>query len=116
MNPLVMTWSISFPSNLVERVSGWVSEPKVNCLLNFIPVMFHWSWFGLVTLRDYVIVVPGIVFQEPYVKAVVNMTEIKVAAEITYVIVMLVVNWRNWEWSHPSSLHLFIDICQVNVL
>ena len=99
MNPLVITWQVLFPSDLIERVSACVTEPKVNCLLDFIPIVFHWSWFCTVTLRANMWIVFALQFQEAYVEGIVNVTEVKVAIEVESIVVAVVVNCCNWERS-----------------
>ena len=47
---------------------------------------------------------------------IVDVAVVKVAAEVESVIVTLVVNLSDWEWSQPSWFHSLIDIWQVNVL
>ena len=110
MNPLVITWPVPFPSDSVERVSCRVTEPKVNCLLDFIPIVFHWSWFWIGTLRQNISIVSMVWFQEAYVEGIVNVTEVKVAIEVESVVVAVVVNLCNWKRSQPSWFHLLVDI------
>ena len=110
MNPLVVTGQISLPSNLIQGISGGVTEPEFNRLLDFILVICHWYWFYIVTLWQYLLVVLAIRFQESYVKGIVSMTEVKVAAEVEGIVVMLVVYLCNWEWTQPSPLHFLVDI------
>ena len=109
MNPLVITREVPLPSNLVQSVSSRVTELKINCLLDFIPVIFHWAWFGMVTQRECLLVVLAIGFQETDVERIVDVTEVKVAAEVESVIVAVLVNLCNWERSLLSWLHL-LDI------
>ena len=67
-------------------------------------------------LREFIEVVLEVEFQESNVKGIVKVTEVRVAAEVESVIVTLVVALRVRERSQLSSLHLFVDITQVNVL
>ena len=110
MNPLVITWRVPFPSDLIERVSGRVTEPKVNSSLDFIPIVVHWSGFCIVTLRENLLIVFAVRVQESYVEGVMNVTEVNVASEVEGVVVAIVVNSCNWEWSQPSWFHVLIDI------
>ena len=87
-----------------------MTEPKVNCLLDFIPIVFHWSWFCIVTLEENLLVVFAVRFQEAYMECIVNMTEVKVAIEVESVVVTVVVDLCNWERSQPSWFHLLVDI------
>ena len=95
---------------MVDRVSRWVTEPEINCLLDFISVIFHWSWFFIMSMREYFLVVLAVGYQETYVKVVVNMTQVKVAGEVEGIVATLVVNLRHWEGSQPSRFHLLVDI------
>ena len=72
MNPLVITWQVRFPSDLIERVSTRLTEPKVNCLLDFIPIIFYWPWLGMMTQRECLLVVLAIGFQEADVESIVD--------------------------------------------
>ena len=110
MNPLVITWQVPFPSDLIERVSVCVTEPKVNCLLDFIPIVLHWSWFCIMSLRENLLIVFAVRFQEAYVEGIVNVTQVKVAIEVEGVVVAVVVNLCDWERSQPSWFHLLVDI------
>ena len=87
-----------------------MTKPKVNCLLDFISVILHWSGFCIVTLRENLLVVFALWFQESYVKGVVNVTEVRVASEVEGVVVTLVVNLCYSERSQPSWFHLLVDI------
>ena len=49
-------------------------------------------------------------------KGFVNLTQVRIAAEVESVVVALVVTLCNWEWSQASWLHLLVDIWQVHVL
>ena len=97
MNPLVITWQVPFPSDLIEGVSAWVTEPKVNCLLDFIPIVLHWYRFCIMTLRENLLIVFSVRFQKSYVEGIVNVTEVKIAIEVLSVVVVVVVNLCNWE-------------------
>ena len=110
MNALVITRQVPLQSGLIERVSSWVTELKVNCLLDFIPVNFHWSWFCIVTLRKNRLVVFAVRLEEAYVEGIVNMTEVRVAIEVASLVVAVVVNLCNWEWAQPSWFHLLVYI------
>ena len=79
MNPLVITRRVPFASDLIERVSGRVTEPKVNWLLDFMPIVLYWSWFCIITLRENLWIVFALRFQEAYVVGIVNVTLVKVA-------------------------------------
>ena len=68
------------------------------------------------TLLELMEVIVAVEFQESYVKSFVNVTEVRVAAEVESVIVALVVSLSEWEWFQLSWLHLFVDIRQLNVL
>ena len=59
-----------------------MTEPNVNYLLDFIPITFHWSWFCMVTIRENLLVVLAVWFQESYVEGVMNVTQVKVASEV----------------------------------
>ena len=87
-----------------------MAEPKVNCLVDFIPVILHRSWFTVLTLREFLLLILAVRFQESHMKGFVNMTQVRVAAEVASVMVALVVNFCNWERSQPSWLHLLVDI------
>ena len=110
MNPLVIIWQVPFPSDLIERVSGRVTEPKVPCLLDVIPIVLHWSWFCIMTLRENLLIVFVLRLQEAYVEGIVNVTEVKGAIEVESVVVAVVVNLYDWERSQPSWFHLLVDI------
>ena len=110
MNPLVITWQVRFPSDLIERVSAWVPKPQVNCLLDFIPIVLHWSWFCMMTPRENLLIVFTVRFQEAYVAGIVNVTKVKVAIEVESVVDAVIVNLCNWEWSQSSWFHLLVDI------
>ena len=49
-------------------------------------------------------------FQQSYLRGVVTVTEVRVATHVDSVIVTLVVNFHDWEWSQPSWPHLLVDI------
>ena len=110
MNPLAITWQVPLPSDLIERVSACVTEPKVNCLLDFTPIVLHWSWFCMMTLRQNLLIVFAVRFQEAHVEGIVNVTEVKVAIEVESVVVAVVVTLCNWERSLLSWFHLLVDI------
>lgn len=62
------------------------------CLLDFIPLIFHWSCIGIEKQWQYLLVVPTMGSQETYIKGVVNMMQVKGAAALASVIVTVVVN------------------------
>ena len=101
---------MALPSNLIERLSRWVTDPKVNCLLDFILVILHQSWFSVVTLREFLFVILGVEFQEFYVGGFVNVTQVRAAAEVQSVYVALLVHLCDWGRSQPSRLHLLVDV------
>ena len=43
-------------------------------------------------------------------ESIMNVTEVKGAAEVESVIVTLVVNLSDWEWNQPSWFDFLIDI------
>ena len=102
MNPRVIRERVPFLSDLIERVSSRVPELNVNCLLDFIPIVFDWFWFCIVTLRENLLIVCTVRFQESYVEVIVNVTEVRVAIEVESVVLAVVVNLCNWERSQPS--------------
>ena len=91
-------------------------EPKVNCLLDFIPGILHRFWFSVLMLQEFLLVIHELEFQESHGKSFVNVTKVRVAAEVDSVIVGLVVDLCNWESSRPSWLHLRVDVSSVNIL
>ena len=88
---------------------------KVNCLLDFILVIFYWFWFPVVTLVEFMEIILAVGCQQCHVKSFLNVTVVRVAAEFESVFVALVVILSNWERSQPSWLYLFVAIGQVNV-
>ena len=76
-----------------------MTKPEVNCLLHLIPVIFQRSWFTVVTLREFMLVILTVRFQESSVEGFVNLTEVSIAAEVKSVIVALVVDLCNWDRS-----------------
>ena len=87
-----------------------MTEPKVNCLLDFMPVILHRSCVTVVTLREFLLVILAAEFQESYVQGFVNVMQVRVAAERQSVIVALVVNLCHVERSQPYLLHLLVDV------
>ena len=102
MNPLVFTGQVSLLSDLIKGISGCVTEPEVNCPLDFISIILHRSWFYIVALWENLWLVFAVRLQESYMKGVMNMTEVKVAAKVKGIVTTLVVNLCNWERSQPS--------------
>ena len=94
----------------MERFPARVTEHKVNWLLDCIPVIFDWSWLSIMTLREYLLVIFSLGFQEFYVKSVVNVPQVRVTAKVEGVVIALVVNLYDCEGSQPSGFHLLVDI------
>ena len=110
VDPLILTPLISLPPHLIQRFPRWVPESEVNCRRDFIPVILHWSWFTAVTLRKFLLLILAVGYQVSYMEGFVNVTEFTIAPEVASVIVALVVNLCNWEWSQPFWHHLLLDI------
>ena len=87
-----------------------MTEPEVNCLLDFIPVIFHRTWFTVVTLREFMLVIVMVRYQESDVEGFVNLTKVSIAAEVESVIVALVIDLCNWDRSQSFWRHLLVDI------
>ena len=99
VDPSILTWSIFFPSDLIEMFSCGVPEPEVNYLLDFIPVILNPARFPGVMLREFIFVILAVRFLAPYLEAQVNLTDVKIAAMVETVIVALVVDFCNWDLS-----------------
>ena len=69
-----------------------MTEDKVNCLLDFIPVIFHLSWLTVVMLPEFMEVILVLGFQKSYVTGCVHVAELRVATAVRRVILALIVN------------------------
>ena len=49
-------------------------------------------------LREFMLVIVEVRFEESYVEGLVNVKQVRVAAEVESVIDTLVVHSRDWEW------------------
>ena len=68
------------------------------------------------TLREFRLLIPAVVFQESHVQGFVNVADVTVAADLASVIVTVVYNLHHWEWSQPSWFHILVAIWCIYVL
>ena len=87
-----------------------MTVPEVNCLPDFIPVILYRSWFPEMMLQESLFVILAVEILESYVKGFVNVTQVRVAAEVETPIVALVVKLCNWVRAQPSLLDLLVDV------
>lgn len=57
---LILPTEISCLSNQIEQFSSCGTEPKVNCLLDFIPLSFHGYWLTVVSMRECMVVIRAV--------------------------------------------------------
>lgn len=76
-----------------------MTKCKVNCRLYFLPVILDASWFSVVMVRVFMLMILAVAWQQSYVTGLVNVQEVRVAAEVESAMVTLVVDLCDWESS-----------------